>query len=723
MADLEQQLSGLTGDARILKEAKIRFRQCENWEAKARVNYKNDVRFANGDSTNNYQWDSTVLNSRLGVQKPCLTMNKVRVHDNIIVNDAKQNKPGVQIRPTGGDATYEAAQVFQNIIRRIEYKSSAENVYDKATETQVYGGIGYWTIQTYYEDENSFDQDIRIDPVNDPMTIYLDPDIKMVDGSDARFGFEFSDKPKDLFHAEHPNYKDIASIPNLSMNDIPDNWITEDHIRVAKYYRKLTKADKLVSFVDPQTGENIVAKWSDLSKEGKAVYNSMKGVEGTQERDIVDDTIEWFLLAGDKIVDRGIWAGKYIPIVRVIGIETIIDGELDRKGHTRWLIDAQRMYNYATSNAVEFMANQTKTPWLAPAEGIENREEQWNAANIQNQSVLTYNALNEDGTPIPPPQRIQPPVMSPAYVKEMELSENQMMMVSGQYQAQMGENENAKSGVAIDARQRQGDRATYHFIDNLAIAIRFTGKILIDLIPKIYDTERVLRIEGIDGKRANVKIDPNAQQALENIPPEPGFSQQPQDADSEVVQMIFNPTVGKYDVQSDVGPSFATKRQAAFAAMTDLAKADKNFMTIAGDLYFKAADFPEALALSERYNKMIPPNIKGDAPDPQVEAAMNQAAQKIEQMQQIIANQAKALADKDKEIDIRAYEAESKRLTAFGNSGPAVAVEQIQPVLLQLLKQMGIQAAPTGDDAMNLADQIEMAPPPKNPVEPREAVQ
>jgi hypothetical protein len=231
-----------------------------------------------------------------------------------------------------------------------------------------------------------------------------------------------------------------------------------------------------------------------------------------------------------------------------------------------------------------------------------------------------------------------------------------MMMVSGQYQAQMGENENAKSGVAINARQRQGDRATYHFIDNQAIAIRFTGKILIDLIPKVYDTERVIRIEARDGSVMDVKIDPNAEQPMQKV-----NQDQPQtDNTQEIAQIIFNPGVGTYDVQSDTGPSFATRRQEAFNALTQIAAQNKEFMGVAGDILWKVADFPEAQVLAQRWRKIIPKNITGDGPDAATEEMMHKASDQIQMLQGQLQAMVKKVEDRQQEYAIRNRELDLK---------------------------------------------------------------
>jgi hypothetical protein len=201
----------LTDDEKIVQEAQRRFTACEEWEATAWTNFDYDYKFANGDSVNMYQWDNWVIGDRLDNQRPCLTVNKTMQHCLQIINDGKQNKPGVNIRPVGEDASFEAAQIYEEIIRHIEYLSNAENVYDKASEFQVIGGIGYWRIITDWANKSKgFDQEIFLRPIKHPRSVRLDPDINETDGSDARYGFIFNDVPKDLFNNDYPDFKDTA---------------------------------------------------------------------------------------------------------------------------------------------------------------------------------------------------------------------------------------------------------------------------------------------------------------------------------------------------------------------------------------------------------------------------------------------------------------------------------------------------------------------------------
>lgn len=703
----------LTEDEKIVKEAHKRFNICEEWEGTAWTNFEYDYKFANGDSFNMYQWDNWVVGDRIDMNRPCLTINKTMQHNLQIINDGKQNKPGVNIRPVGDDASFEAAQIYEEVVRHIEYLSNAENVYDKASEFQVIGGIGYWRIITDWVDPSKgFDQEIFIKPIKHPKSVRLDPDITETDGSDADYGFIFNDVPKDKYERDYPEYKDVGG--SAVLGNTGSGWYSKNHVRVAEYFRKNPKKDKWIEFVNLNTEQlesghlstfdpNLKDMFEEIRKREKGVSLNERSY---RERTVVKNNIEWYKIAGNVIVDKKPWLGKYIPIIRIVGIETIIDGNLDRKGHTRALLDPQRMYNINSSANVEFGALQTKSPIIAAGDAIEGYEEYYRLANLNNAAWLPFNAYDEEGRQLPAPTRMGAPQASPAYVQQMKIAQEEMMMVSGQYQAQMGESENAKSGIAITQRQRQGDRATYHFIDGQAIGIRYTGKQLIDLIPKIYNKKRIMRIEAKDGTILNLTIDPDHQAAMSKLLPQNPVDPNAPLPTEKVLDIIFNPNIGNYTVIADNGPSFATRRQEAFNALTQIAAQNQQFMNVGGDLLWKVADFPEAQELARRWRRLIPPNITGDAPNPQLTQAMHQASDKIEQQLAIITKQTKELADKSREFDIRErelalrekeavarenradYDAENKRLTALGNSGPAITPEQIQPVLQQLLKGM-----------------------------------
>lgn len=660
----------LSDDEKIVQQAQERFKYAMEWESNFRERFTEDIKFYYGDSENGYQWPGDVRKSRDIDKKPVLTINKTRVFCLQVLNEARQNKPAIKVKPVGEKASYEGAEVCSGIIRHIEYNSNAQNAYDNATTTQVQGGIGYWRVLTDYVDQDSFDQDIFIRPVRNAMSVLLDPDIMEFDGSDARYGFVYEDVAKDKFDTDYPKFKDTIGQSNLAGS--PD-WIDKDHIRVCEYYRRNEKKTKLLSFsVD---GKETTVTADELPKN---VLKELTDDPETKVRDVCKYEVEWFKIAGDQIVKRGEWAGSTIPLVRVVGEESIIENQMDRRGHVRMLKDPQRIYNYNSSASVEFVAQQGKIPWMGPAAAIEGYETYWNNANVDNYAYLPFKHVDDDGRPLPPPMKAPPPTPGQAYVQGLQIADQEMRMVTGQYESSMGEQAVMdRSGIMVDKRQRQGDNATFHFVDNRAAAIRYTGRIIVELIPKIYDTRRTLKILGQDGVESSIVIDPSAQKEY--------MEQKARNA--EKINIVFNPGFAKYAVEVEVGPAYATRRQDAFAAFTQIMAAQPELMKVAGDLMFRAADFPMADELADRLKTMIPPEVLGKGPNPQV-AMLLQQNQKLQQSIQMLMEQyaqlktQKTSGEASKEIE--SYRAETERLkTMLGGLDP----QQIAALTAQLVLQ------------------------------------
>lgn len=661
-------------DEEIITEAKKRLKGAIDWEAYFRTNFRFDKRFDAGDSVNNYMWPDTLYLPRANIGKPCLTTNKVHQHVLQVTNDARQNHPEVKIRPIDGGATFKASEILEGITRHIFYISNADDAIDQATNDMVVGGIGWWRVTTAYASDESFDQDIRLERISDAMSVYLDPDIKQLDGSDAMYGFLFKDMVRDDFNKTYPDFEnEVDDSAALGTSENEYNWFArphENHVRVVEYYRRMEVKDKLHLLADGSLVHESEAKKANVLKEVRA---------GSQKsRDIMRHEVEWLLMAGDHIIDRAPWPGSTVPLVRVVGEENVIDGILDRKGLVRAMIDSARMYNVMNSAAVEYVGGQTKTNWLVSKEATEGLEQYWDDANIKTFSVLFYNALNDAGEQtIPPPERIAPPEYAPGYRDALAQASTDMMGVSGQFEASFGQQSNERSGKAINERVRNGNNSTFHFINNLAVGIRYTGRIILDLIPKVYDTPRVMKILGQDGRMATVALDPAMQQAHSEVPGMDYESFSPQQ-----IAVAINPQIGKYDVQADVGPSFGTRRMETFNALSSILMQNESLTPIIGDLLFKAADFPMADEIAERMQEHF---------NSQADPAVQQAQQTLAQQHQVMTAQAqeieqlksKALTrEMQKEIDW--YKAETDRAKVMSSIDPAAFI----PIIRQQVSEM-----------------------------------
>lgn len=698
----------------ILREARDRFRRAQNWEATFRSRFRDDIKFAEADSYNMWQWDNQAQQMR--AERPMLTINRVRQHNLDILNDARQSRVAIKVRPLRGGASYDSAMMLDGVIRHIEYISNADSAYQLGLKFAVQGGIGYIRLVTDYAGDDSFDQEIYIRQIKDPLSVLLDPDITEFDGSDALFGFVFTDMEREEFEKAYPKLKDIAADSELA----PDqSWGQGEKVKIAEYFRCVREEGKLVSFEDPETGETVTKTEKEVDE---ALLSTVIDTPSYAERLVVFTTVERFKIIGDTIAEENIWPGRYIPLIRCVGEETIIDGQLDRKGHTRALIDSQRMFNYNASAAVEYGALQSKVPYTAAAKAIEGYEEIWRTANTSNPAVLPFNHVDEDGKEIPPPQRTQPPMAAPVFMQGMRDAIEQMYLASGQNQADFGQPGNERSGVAIEVRQRQGDNATYHYLDHQATMIRFAGKQLLDLIGKVYDTARMVKYRDDAGNETDIRIDPEA----------PLPYQKTKGPDGEEI-VVLNPKLGVYDVQADVGPAYATRRQEAFNAFSQLLAANKEMTAIVGDIWMRFADIPGAQEAAERMKRMIPKQALEDGPSPDLLAAQAQIAEMtklVEDLSNKLASKEGAGKDAEEKNAIAGYKAVTDRVKALEKAlaldpgGLMVLVKEvIEEAQAQSAGGNALEHAMDDDPARadihaDLGGQLQAPAPPTPPVDP-----
>lgn len=642
---------GIPGSEGVMAEAKKRFKWCTEWESDFRPRFIDDVKFANGDSDNGYQWPNEIRRNRDVDSRPCLTMNLIRQHNKNISNEARKNKASPKVVGTGNGATEDSASCFRDLIRHVEVISNAQTAYTIARGWQIDGGIGWWRVVTDYAGFDTFDQEAFIRPVNDPLSVYMDPDIQQIDGSDARFAFVFDNVPRDEFEESYPEYKNqLLGVNPMGVGSGDTDWVNKRNVRICEYFRKEMVPDVLVSFMYEGSRKTLLR-----SQMPENIFEAVMAAPLTKSRETQTEVIEWYLIVGEQVIDRTVWPGKFIPLVRVIGEEIVIEGILDRKGHTRNQKDPQRMFNYNASSQVEFVALQSKTPWLAPSAAIEEYETMWNTANVVNHSVLVYNAFDDDGNPLPTPTRQDPPNASPAFQVGMDTAFNQMMMVSGQWQNQMGMQGNERTGKAIDLRQQQSATSVFHFQDNYEVGLRFTATILIDLLPRLYDTRRVISILADDGTTFDVEIDPALKEAFVAR----------QAANGEIVRRIFNPSIGKYSVAPSVGPAYGTKREEARDALSTILTQNPQLTSVIGDLLLEDMDFEGAKEAARRLKRMVSPQALGVGPSQNEQVLQEQISALNSALAEALQENAKLdlkLVSRTQLRTTDAYDSETKRL-------------------------------------------------------------
>jgi hypothetical protein len=662
--------------AHKLSQMRSRFKMAVAAYSDTREDQLDDLRFMAGSSDNHYQWPADVLSVRGSVQgqtinaRPCLTINKLPQHVRQVTNEQRQNRPSPNVIPVDDDADVEVAEIFDGMIRHIEYISDADVAYDTACDNQVTYGEGYIRILTEYCDETSFDQDIKIGRIRNSFSVYMDPTIQDPCGADAEWCFITEDILKADYERLYPNAMPVSSIMVQGVGDQAlSQWLSETTVRIAEYFYCDYKAETLNLYPDGTTTYQGTPQDKMLRQ---------MGLKPTRQRKLQAKRIKWCKTNGYEIIEEREWAGAYIPVIRVIGNEWSIEGQLEISGLVRNAKDAQRMYNYWVSQEAEMLALAPKAPFIGYGGQFEGYEEKWKTANTQNYPYLEVNPDVTDGAGniLPLPQRAQPPMAQTGLIQAKMGASEDIKAATGQYNASLGMTSNERSGRAILARQREGDVGTYHYVDNLARAIRHVGRQLVDLIPKIYDTQRIARVIGVDGESKMVRLDPNQPEPVRKMVNEQGV----------VVAKIYNPGVGKYDVKVTTGPSYLTKRQESMDAMSQILQGNPNLWAAAGDLFVKNMDWPGAQEMAQRLKKMIDPKLLQEDDDPALQAANQQIQamqQQMEQMYNMLQNVGKSMEAQKLRID--EYNAETKRIQAVQ---AGMTPDQVQDVVMQTLKDV-----------------------------------
>lgn len=684
-------------DDDLLAEATARHALCCDAERSNMTQGRDDLKFLSGD-----HWPDDAKRLREAERRPCITVNKLPAFIHQVTNDQRQNKPGISVHPVDDFADPETAQVLQGMVRHIEYASNADFAYDTAGNSAAAIGFGYFRILTEYEDESSFDQVCRFERLRNAFAVHIDPGSKEPDGSDQRFSFVDGTMARAELRRDYPD----AQAASAHARDDVDT----DDVIVSEYYRIEESPEKLVLLQDG------TAAWEDEIPEGAVPVNSRKSYRRK---------VCWYKLAGTDIVPRGEATRpgqaitftdvlesaeipcRWIPVFPVYGDELDIDGKVIRSGLVRHAKDPSLMYDYWMTAATEEVSMRPKTPYIGAEGQFEGHEQKWAQANVRTFAYLEYKPKSVGGQAAPPPQR-QPMADVPVGVLSMAAhAADEIKATTGLFDSSLGARGNATSGIQEREQKRQGNVANFHFSDNLNRAVRHAGRCLVDMIPRIYDTPRTVRILGEDESVSHAKI--NQHMLPDN---------EPSDRAKGVKRALNDLSVGKYDVTVSSGPSYSTLRQEAAESMVSFGQSWPKLMDIAGDKVVKAMDWPGAEDIAERIKKTIPQELLGDDDKdadaqpklpPEVQQFVAQAQAHIQQLEQAL-QEAKSGIDKER---IKAQSAEN---VARINSESRQDVEEIKGWIAMMIQHM--QPPPQLGEAVYEDEAQNTAQPAGQPTEP-----
>ncbi len=655
---------------------------------------KDDLRFYAADGS---QWSDKAREGREKAGKVCLEINVLPQFVHQVTNQIRQDTPSINIMPADAESSKETAKMIKGLIRKIEYTSGADEAYDTASEYAVICSFGWIRVDHDYVASDSFDQEVNILRVQDPLSVWLDPSSVECDGSDATCAIAIQSITRKEFEKRYGKDKQFISFESDSKLDEKRESITIAEFFMKDYESKSIQMDE----------EGVLGDYVD------------DGATNKKTRPLKKTSIKRYMFSGAELLEEAIFPGDYIPIVPVYGQEMWVDGKRQLISLIRNAKDPQRRYNHWASIEAEILSKAPHAPIIAEAGTIEDFAEEWD--NNSNADVVRWKNTDLNGNPAAMrPQRLDPVPVPVAIINAMQGAYEDIKRSMGLYDASVGQKSNETSGIALESRQKQGDIATFHFPDNLNRSIAHVGRVVVSMLSTVYDTGRI--IQTIDG---------------EDSPQFVGINGAAVEGQTEG----HNLTIGKWDVRVTTGPSYTTLQQESNDRLSRLLEAQPQMMGVFGDLWMKDSGIPNAEAIAARIKKTIPPQLTADEdapegqqpPDPekqQMMQTMQQMQEHIQQLEPMVdgkmmeaqAKQAQAQAENDlkmqamqndmtvrmRELDIREMELELKREIAAANAqvaGDKLELEQDKAVIEITQSQANAMTAESGEESAS-ADMV-----------------
>lgn len=655
-----------TKEENIHKTALNRFEMVLNKEKDQRELAIEDMKFVNSPDG---QWEEDAKEKRDG--RPRYTINRVAGAIDQLVGDQRQNRTQIKVRPVGNDADEDLAEIYSGLIRNIESQSKAENAYDASYDEAITGGYGGFRFLTQFTDDDAFEQDIKIKWIpSAASSLWFDPSSHEYDKRDAMWAFVTADMPVDEFKDKFPKAT-VSDFEELSRRDAQcKDWINGENIRVAEYWVK-TPVEKNIALMTDRTVIDLDEERDVLDELKAKGVTIATGIDGKPKvRKVKSHKVEMYKMNGAEILEGPkAWAGKFIPLVPVYGKITTIEGKTYIRGITRNAKDPSRIYNYATSAAIEAAALTPKDPiWMTPAQAA-GHEPQLKTFNKKNQPFMFY---NHDPEAPGVPQRTGAPSVQTALLSQVQQAAADIESTTGIHSASLGNAPQLLSERSIQSQAEKGDRGAYVFTDNLSKSIQYGGDILVDLLPRIYDTPRLVRVLGIDGTSEEIGIN--------------GFNQTILDEQTGKPVIVNDLSRGKYDTVVETGPAFSTLKQETANQLIDIGSAYPQLQDFGLDLIVKNLPILESEELTKRIrNSMIKNGLVEPTEEEIEELGLNQPQDPDPGQVALTDNILMQNAELESKITINDQKAESETVKQYND-----AVKAYEDLIATFEKQVAI---------------------------------
>lgn len=606
-----------------------------------------DMRFIAGDT-----WEPEERDAREEALRPCVSVDEFGQYVNQIINDVRQHKRAIKVTPMGNGANDQTAALRADLWRQIEYRSNAQQAYTTMFENAVNRSYGYLRLKAEYVSPRSRHRELLIEPIVNPDLVTPDPDSLKPDLSDIHYLFYQESWARAEFKRRFPK----ASYVDFSEYDQSRaaRWVQMERVMLAEWWQiNMRKAKVLfvdvAASVDPRTGKPTPAQQFDLFEDDIEKDGLPPGgvIVGDRMADVPKVTKR--LTNGLEILEENEWPGRFIPFVGCFGkvLFRNRDGSQEREilSAIRLAEDSAQQLSFYRTCQTEQVGLSSKAPYffyegsLSPEELV--KLEKSNHEPVGGIGLRMIGAGIPAGVIPPFPQRN---VFEPAVQALELLAEGARRGI----QAGMGisplptsaQRKNEKSGVALKQIDESAQKGTFHFVDNLEMAITRCAVIGDDAIPHFYDDARDLTVRKADDTPAVVRVnDPQA-------PADDGeYGERP------------DLGTGEHDHTLSTGPSFESQREAADSFIDGMTQNIDRIAAIVGP---KSAAKILALGVKQQNIGPFGDEIAEIIAPPEPEGGMSPEMQQAKQMvEQLMAENAQLKQDRQARIDVAKIQQET----------------------------------------------------------------
>lgn len=636
------------------------------------------------------QWRPGEIASRTGNNRPWITINCLKTAVDQVENEARENPPGPQAHPVGGQADKDGADILEGLIREYEYRSNAPVAYTTAIKYAGAGNFGVFELGTEYENERSMSQRLVVKEVEDPAMVFCDPNARRGCREDAMWAGKLRVLSREQMIQD---YGAKLKVLNRGLLDRGNGWMQDAFgwrgdqatvnewtggatnrgpYYVCEFYRVIVKREELTLYTD-----NILRFKSEKVPDGVTPKEDEDGksISRSEPR----RTVKKYVVTALDTLSTTDWPGTIPPFFWVMGPEMYISGKLYRLSLIDGAIDSQRGLNYAATSAAEVVGSMTRSPWVGWMGQFNTTNAQgfnpWDASNTQVAAYLelkptfAINPSTKVAELLPPPQRNtwEAPI---ARVLELATFFREQIKSSTSvfFDPSVQSARDAQSGEAIKALQSQTNIGTVNWQDQLHRAVALSYQQAAIILPKIMDGPRVRTIVRADSKHEQLAINQEFPgDAEKGIPPgmDPHTGKRNDKGAMEYKKGKTNSILGQYSLRVTAAPKDEqTRNDDAIDKMTEVFHVAPNLLAAPG----VGGQFLRLIGQGNPQIEQMADSLSGGGDPDSPEQMQQKNAQLTQQNQQLMTVAQKLhqiILSKQPEIDAKKYIAELQSLTTL----------------------------------------------------------